>query len=351
MNEQKRKNRKLRLLSFAMGVLLALPLFSFDAKAAQQTMERPTELIPLGQAIGVKLFADGVLVVGLSDGKSAAKEAGIKIGDVLLAFNGEEIDSTEKLREMLAENGEKCAAISLQRGSKSQTVSLLPEQNADGVYRLGAFIRDSMAGIGTMTFYDPQSEVFGALGHGVTDVDTGKLLPLGSGSVMDASVRAVQRGQSGKPGELRGEFDLTHDSGTLYANTNCGIFGRMKENEIDCSQAALPIASKNEVAIGGASILANVSGTEVKEYEIEIEKIFYSAGDTRNMLLHITDAELLDATGGIVQGMSGSPILQNGKIVGAVTHVLVDDATRGYGIFIENMLDTAFWTDETAKSA
>lgn len=351
MNEQKRKTTKLRLLSFTFGLLFTLPLFSFDANAATQMVQRPTELVPVGQAIGVKLFADGVLVVGLSEGDSAAKDAGIKAGDVLLTFNGKKIKSTEQLRDLIAQNGEDEASISLQRGAKTQTLALTPNSGNDGTYRLGAFIRDSMAGIGTMTFYDPQSGVFGALGHGVTDVDTGKLLPLESGSIMDASVRAVQRGVSGKPGELRGNFDLTRDSGVLYANTNCGIFGTMAQSELETQQSALPLAASSEVQEGKATILANVSGTEVQEYEIEIEKVFANPTDTRNMLLHITDQALLASTGGIVQGMSGSPILQNGKIVGAVTHVLVNDATRGYGIFIDNMLDAALWCECSEQSA
>lgn len=340
MNEARKKARQKRAAAICMGFLLALPLLSGGVQAA--FVGSVKELVPVGQAVGVKLFADGVLVVDFPEGASSAKACGLKEGDVILACNDTQITSTEHFQQLLAENGDAQATLSVQRGNKTFTLTAMPRAAEDGTYRLGAFVRDSMAGIGTMTFYDPQSGVFGALGHGVTDVDTGRLMPLEQGSTMDASVKAVKRGQSGSPGELRGEFDLTHDSGTLYANTDCGIFGVAGQDHFTCPAGkALPIAEKNEIKTGRATILSNISGTEVKEYEIEIEKVFAASGDTRNLLLRVTDAELLEKTGGIVQGMSGSPILQNGKIVGAVTHVLVDDAARGYGILIENMLDAA----------
>ena len=340
MNEKRKNTRKARTAALLAGLLLALPAFSGGAQAAD--WEAVSELVPSGRAVGVKLFADGVLVVDLSDGASPARTCGLKEGDVILTCNGVDIQSTEHLQELLAQNKEDRATLEIQRGNRQLALTATPEKNDDGTYRLGAYVRDSMAGIGTMTFYDPQSGVFGALGHGVTDVDTGKLMPLDEGSTMDASVKAVRRGESGAPGELRGEFNLTRDSGTLYANTDCGIFGRANaENFTAPDASALPLARRDEVKTGRATILSNVSGTEVKEYEIEIEKVFSASADTRNLLLRVTDEELLEKTGGIVQGMSGSPILQNGKLVGAVTHVLVNDATRGYGIFIENMLNAA----------
>ena len=164
---------------------------------------------------------------------------------------------------------------------------------------------------------------------------------------MDASVKAVKKGERASPGELKGDFDLTRDSGTLYANTECGIFGKLSaEDAAKIVGAALPVAKKDEVKTGKATILATVSGNETREYDIEIEKIYSPSGSTRNLLLHVTDEELLTQTGGVVQGMSGSAILQDGKIVGAVTHVLVDDPTRGYGIFIENMLSAAGLSSE-----
>ena len=328
------------LLGFFAAAAIAMP----SAQAADRTV---SELIPVGQTVGVKLFSDGVLVVGFSDGESPAKDCGLKEGDVITAICGQSLDTIEEFRQLLAENGEDAAALTVKRGSRTIELSAEPEKDEDGEYRLGAWVRDSMAGIGTMTFFDPQSGTFGALGHGVTDVDTGQLLPLDHGSIMDASVKAVKKGERASPGELKGDFDLTRDSGTLYANTECGIFGKLSaEDAAKITGAALPIAKKDEVKTGKATILATVSGNETREYDIEIEKIYSPSGSTRNLLLRVTDEELLAQTGGVVQGMSGSAILQDGKIIGAVTHVLLDDPSRGYGIFIENMLSAAGLSSE-----
>ena len=338
--------KRSRITAVWLGLLFLFAVFAPAARASTVTGGAAGStvrcLVPVGHTIGVKLFADGVLVVGLSDGDTPAKASGLREGDIVLAFNGTEIDSTEHLQQLLAENGEARATVSVMRGAKTLTLPITPEETDDGAYRLGAWIRDSMAGIGTMTFYDPETGMFGALGHGVTDVDTGALMPLQSGNIMDATVKAVKRGESGSPGELRGDFDLTRDSGSLYANTDCGLFGTIEgETNAVVTQTAVPIAARDEVRTGKASILANVDGGEVREYDVEIERIYAGASPTRNLLVRVTDPELLAKTGGIVQGMSGSPILQNGRLVGAVTHVLVNDAARGYGIFIENMLDAA----------
>ena len=326
--------RKRRIAAFALGFFAAASL------AAGANAAEARELVPMGEPIGIKLFSDGVLVIGVSEGENAAKKCGLKEGDVITALNDAELDTIEQLQALLNENGENDAALRIRRGSRTLTLSAEPQKDESGAYRLGAWVRDSMAGIGTMTFYDPESGVFGALGHGVTDVDTGKLLPLDHGSIMDASVKAVKKGERAAPGELKGEFDLTRDSGVLYANTERGVFGTLaREDAAKITRPALPAAKKEEVAVGRASILATVNGGETREYQIEIEKICSPGGETRNLLLRVTDEDLLAQTGGVVQGMSGSPILQNGKLVGAVTHVLVDDPTKGYGIFIENMLD------------
>ena len=329
-----------------LGLLLAFAALAPGARAAAEEIgTAPTEvrsLVPVGHTVGVKLFADGVLVVGLSDGDSPAKDSGLREGDIVLAFNGAEIASTEHLQRLIEENGAAEATLGVRRGSRMMSLPVTPRENGNGTYRLGAWIRDSMAGIGTITFYDPDTGVFGALGHGVTDVDTGALLPLQSGSVMDATVKAVKRGESGSPGELKGEFDLTRDSGSLYANTECGLFGKIEgESNAITDDTRVPVAPGCEVRPGKASILANCGGDEVREYEVQIERVYAASSPTRNLLLRVTDPALLERTGGIVQGMSGSPILQDGRLVGAVTHVLLNDATRGYGIFIDNMLSAA----------
>ena len=323
------------LLGFFAAAMLACP----SARAAAEPVR---ELCAVGRPIGVKLFSDGVLVIGFSDGESPAKDCGLKKGDIITALDGAELDSIEDLRACLNENGGGAAALTVKRGSRTLTLEAAPQQDESGEYRLGAWVRDSMAGIGTMTFYEPGSGAFGALGHGVTDVDTAKLLPLDHGSIMAASVKAVKKGERGAPGELKGEFDFSRDCGTLYANTDCGIFGRLSPQDAEAlGGKRYPIAKRDEIRPGQAAILAAVSGSEAKEYAIEIEKVYPAADTTRNLLLRVTDEALLAQTGGVVQGMSGSPIVQNGRIVGAVTHVLLDDPGRGYGIFIENMLDAA----------
>lgn len=326
-----------RAAALVLGFFAAAALSAPSVRAAGEPVR---ELVPMGETIGVKLFSDGVLVIGFSDGESAARRCGLKEGDLITALNGAELDTIEQLQALLDETGGQKAALTVKRGSRTLELSAEPGRDENGEYRLGAWVRDSMAGIGTMTFYDPQSGTFGALGHGVTDVDTGKLLPLDHGSIMDASVKAVKKGESAAPGELKGDFDLTRDCGTLYANTEQGVFGTLAhEDAAAITRAALPVAHQNEVKTGPATVLTTVEGGEAKEYAVEIEKICSPGGNTRNLLLRVTDEALLEKTGGVVQGMSGSAILQDGKLVGAVTHVLVDDPTRGYGIFIENMLD------------
>ena len=197
-----------------------------------------------------------------------------------------------------------------------------------------------MAGIGTLTFVDPESGLFGTLGHGINDVDTAVLMKLQSGAITPASVASVVKGLDGQPGELRGSFSADTDLGTLYANTEQGVFGHLKDPAAFRGQA-VPVAQPQEVHTGEATILANIVGSTVEEYSVEILKVYNDAADTRDLMLQVTDPRLLDQTGGIVQGMSGSPILQDGKLVGAVTHVLIDHADRGYGIFAQHMLDAA----------
>lgn len=282
-------------------------------------------LIPAGHTIGIKLFSDGVLVVGLAevetaDGTSApGAECGLKVGDVIEEANGTEVESSKQFSELIQCGG--TVELEVSRNGEELTLSVQPVLGEDGLWRLGAWIRDSMAGIGTVTYYDPQTGDFGALGHGVTDGDTGLLMPLGDGAVMASTVKAVKKGSAGSPGQLRGEFDLTQDVGTLCANTERGVFGNLAVDGMFKGEA-IPVASAQDVKTGRAVILANVQGDQVEEYEIEILRVLDRKG-AQNLLLRITDEKLIARTGGIVQGMSGSPIIQDGKLVGAVTHVCV----------------------------
>ncbi len=317
------------------------------AGAEQTALSVGSCVIPVGRAVGIKLFSDGVLVVGLSNVQgtqracSPARDMGLKVGDVITHVNGQEVDTIEQVQSAIQTLAGRTMTLRVNRRDRQLQLSGAAACTQQGSYQLGAWIRDSMAGIGTMTFYDPASGKFGALGHGVTDVDTARLMSMQSGSILYSTVNDVKKGCVGEPGELRGSFDVQRDLGQLYANTNAGIFGTLEQPVADLGRA-VPIAARDEVRPGAAVILSNVAGEEVKEYQVDIVHVYPTqVGELRNLMIKVTDPQLLERTGGIVQGMSGSPILQNGKLVGAVTHVLVNDPTRGYGIFIENMLDAA----------
>ena len=298
-------------------------------------------LVPVGHTVGIKLFARGVLVVKLSDGGTPAKSCGLQTGDVIVKCGGVSVTSTEQFQTLLQENGGDATDLQVRRDGENVTLSVSPQQNDQGQYAIGAWIRDSMAGIGTMTYYDPESGAFGALGHGITDVDTAQLMPFSSGSILPSTVKAVKKGAAGQAGELRGDFDLTQDLGMLSANTAAGVFGTVEADGFAANLSqALPVAAASEVRTGPAVILSNVEGDNVQEYDVEILQIVSNSADGRDLVLSVTDPELIAATGGIVQGMSGSPILQDGKFVGAVTHVLLNDPTKGYGILMETMLKT-----------
>lgn len=297
-------------------------------------------LIPGGHTTGIKLFCDGVMVVRTVSGlNSPGKTAGIREGDVILEINGNPVCTNEALKSQVEKSKNQPVEIVYRRGGKIFKTKVTPAKDASGTPQLGLWVRDSMAGIGTVTFYDAENATFGALGHGVCDTETNLLVPIRSGGVMESGVKEVQKGVAGSPGELIGEYQLNEDSGVIRSNTEQGIFGTFTKKPNWLEKSALPVASKNEVQLGSATILSNINGNDVREYQIEITQIYETnAENGKSMMLRVTDQNLIAQTGGIVQGMSGSPIIQNGKLVGAVTHVLVSDPTRGYGIFIENML-------------
>lgn len=347
----KQKNRPVRrVLSGGVLALLLLGALGTTSDAAAQpavlaamhpAQTEPTHtLVPLGRTVGIKLFSDGVLVVGLAeDGQIPARQMGVKVGDLITHINGTEVDTIEQVQTLLAARAEGPLTVNIVRGEKQLQLTGTVTRSEDGAYRLGAWIRDSMAGIGTMTFYDPQSDTFAALGHGINDVDTSRLMTLESGSIMYSTVTGVKRGQSGAPGQLNGSFDVQRDMGQLYANTRAGVYGTLTDDSLLDSAQPMQVAHRSQVKTGKATILSNIAGEAVEEYEVEILHVYPAIeGELRNLMLKVTDPRLLEKTGGIVQGMSGSPIIQNGKLVGAVTHVLVNDPTRGYGIFIDNML-------------
>lgn len=343
----------LRGIALSLAVILFLLSLGVQASAAESVpatavFSGQKTVVPMGRAVGIKLFSDGVLVVGLAEipgegGAAApAKTCGLRQGDIITHINDTQVDTIEQVRGVLQDLEGDQMSIRAMRGDKQVQFTAQAVACSDGAYKLGAWIRDSMAGIGTMTFYDPDSGLFGALGHGINDVDTSLLMPLESGSIMFASVSDVKKGEAGKPGELHGTFKVNQDMGDLFANTSSGIFGTITDKSLVSGLKCVPLAARREVKVGPATILSNIAGNDVEEYQVEITRVFLSGGhDTRELMIKVTDPRLLETTGGIVQGMSGSPILQNGKLIGAVTHVLINDPTEGYGILAESMLQQA----------
>lgn len=312
-------------------------------------IDRPT-IIPGGNAIGVRMNTRGVLVVAVTDiidingnRKSPAREAGIKVGDSIIEINGEKIVSSEQVVKILNENEDQDIEILVLRNKGEFSTITKPIQCLqDNAYRLGIWVRDKTSGIGTMTFYDEKSNIFGALGHGITDMDTGDLLTVEKGLVMNAKISDIEQGKKGTPGEIRGVFYKTDEIlGEIEYNTPFGIYGSLIDNNGEIrNKEKMPIGFKEEVELGKAYILTTLEDNKVEKFEIEIQKLeTQQKPDQKSMVIRITDEKLLEKTGGIVQGMSGSPIIQNDRLIGAVTHVFVNDPTKGYGLYIEWMLN------------
>ena len=319
--------RSFRAVIFSAVLLWILPATAWAAET----------LIPVGRIIGLQLQDDTVTVAAFEDeSRNPAKAAGLKIGDQIIRVGNQEIRSAQDVRAALKACPEE-VSLTIRRGCKQTTLVFAPEQAEDGP-RLGVYLRQGIAGIGTVTYYDPETGRFGTLGHGVSD-PKGTLLPMTQGTAHESTLVSVVPGKSGEPGQLKGQADAGTLFGTLLRNTPRGVFGK---TNLGWTGEAIPVASSQEVKTGPATIRSTVTEGPPRDYSVEILKIYpKDHSQYRNMLLKVTDPELLKITGGIVQGMSGSPIIQDGKLVGAVTHVLVNDPTRGYGIFIENMLDAA----------
>lgn len=312
-------------------------------KQVDVRMVEEVRVIPCGTPFGVKIFTDGVVVVGMTDVNTSngtcnpAKDAGLKIGDVILSIGGQRVNTNEEVARCVNNCAGSPLSVSVRRSNMNFETEIVPvKSDTDNGYKAGLWVRDSSAGIGTLTFYNEESGMFAGLGHGICDVDTGELMPLLNGDIVSASINGVVKGVKGTPGELRGYFSSQQANGTLLANVNTGVYGTMEQSPV--SHEAIPVAMKQQVTPGKAQILTTIEGQTPQYYDIEIESVNYAEHTpTKNMVIHITDPKLLEATGGIVQGMSGSPIIQNGMLVGAVTHVFVNDPERGYGIFAENM--------------
>lgn len=310
-----------------------------------------------GTPFGIKMVTDGVMVVGTgavtdcnSRAVSPAQTAGIQEGDIILSINGEKISSKKQLTKLVESSAGQPLSLVVRRGEQLTSLHLSPVRSSlDNSYHLGLWVRDSSAGIGTMTFYDPNNGCFAGLGHAICDVDTGQLMPLSQGEIVEASIIGVHAGKSGSPGQLQGAFVANRSIGSLYTNSYNGVYGRLMNQPVDAQ--TIPMAQCQEVRQGPVKILTTVSGQKPQLFDACIEKISLSQDEpTKNMVLRITDPDLLELSGGIVQGMSGSPIIQDGMLVGAVTHVFVNDPTRGYGIFAENMDNTLLTVAAASQS-
>lgn len=318
-----------------------LPVQEDAVQAAAPAQERI--LIPGGQAVGVALKTQGVLVVAKSAGESV--KTALCVGDVITSVDGERVESASTLSALVGAAERDVLTLEVMRGGRRISVeAAAPADQADGKRRLGVWVRDSTAGVGTLSYIDPQTGAYGALGHAIVDADTGSVLSVQDGAILAADVVGVTKGRSGKAGELRGSFLKENEQiGSLELNSPRGIYGTIsKMPERQLYPQGLPLGSRDSVHEGAATMISTVHGEEIEEYSIEILKCYrQEKNGQKDMLLRVTDARLLEKTGGIVQGMSGSPIIQDGKLVGAVTHVLVNDPTKGYGIFLENMLAAA----------
>ena len=298
------------------------------------------ELIVGGQAVGIRISTKGVIVAGVTsvqtdDGeRTPASDAGIAVGDIITAINGSEVNGAAEFVDTVAALAGAPAELKITRAEGELCVTVQPVCSCDGQWMMGMWLRDGISGIGTVTFCDPETGIYGALGHSISDSESGLTLPLSGGVICGAEIVSVMPGEQGKPGELNGCTDSARVLGTITENTEQGIYGAMDK---------LPegsVMETGEVEPGPASILCTVEGGECREFSVTVDRVYRETGGVR-LQLTVTDPELCGITGGIVQGMSGSPVVQNGRLVGAVTHVFVSDPKKGYGIGIDSMLTTA----------
>lgn len=324
---------------------VTLALFGVLPVKTVRAVNTPRRTVQVcGTPFGVKLFSDGALVVAFSDRYTAlgsenpAKAAGLRLGDLIVSAGGREVRSNDDLTTAIqAANGRPLPVV-YRRGGAQYTAELVPVKDEQGDYKAGVWVRDSGAGIGTMSFIDPAHGTFAGLGHSISDADTGADLTLLSGEIVPVTITGCIRGAAGSPGELRGEFSAA-PAGTVLANDTAGVYGQYSGSQTGHS---MPVANLQEVIPGDAELWTTVQGTTAQPYKVKIERVTMTGNDpNRNLLIRVTDARLLEATGGIVQGMSGSPIVQNGQLAAVLTHVLVNDPTSGYAIFAATMLEKA----------
>ena len=323
---------------------LELNLFNlFSVKDVTINVIPKTTVIPLGKAIGMKMYTKGVLVVGMSEieGNKPYENSGIQTGDKIIEINNKKINNTEELIECVNSSDGKSVQITYISDNKEEVTNILPVKTGENEYKLGLWVRDAAAGVGTLTFYEPSTGEFGALGHGINDVDTYELIDIANGELVTTNIIDIVKGEDGTPGEIRGVIDGESTIGSIYKNTSYGVYGKVTDkSRLNLSNNnELEVANRSEITIGKAQIMCELENGKVKKYDIEIQKLFLENNqNNKSMLIKVTDEELIEKTGGIIQGMSGAPIIQNSKFIGAVTHVLVNDSKMGYAVFADLMI-------------
>jgi len=334
----------------------SIKLFNiFPIKSSRVKVTERKYVVPGGNVFGIRLYTKGVMIVRIdevttsSGNRCPGTEAGLKTGDMILSVDGVSVTRNKELASLFASSNGKTLKLLIERDGKQKSVNFTPVKNEKSAFTGGLWVRDSTAGIGTVTWCDRENGIFAGLGHAVCDVDTGEVMPLSGGDAVEAIIKGCYKGKSGSAGELCGVFS-SGSIGNLYINGDTGVYGVM--NNVNTTSEVLPTALRQEVKTGAAQIICTVDDSGPKKYNAEIKRIINTSDNTqRNMIIKITDEALIEKTGGIVQGMSGSPIIQNGMLVGAVTHVFIDDPTEGYGIFAQNMLETAENVESYIKKA
>lgn len=324
---------------------------SFEVKKVDVDVLPKTTVIPVGNVAGLKLYTEGVLVVGMSEieGQDSKRykpyeNTGIQEGDTIVSINDTRVTTTEELTTTVNKSKGNNLQITFVHDNQTKECSIKPVQTNKKEYKIGLWVRDSAAGVGTVTFYDPQTKTFAALGHGITDIDTNELIQISSGQFVTSNILNITKGETGNPGKIQGSLDNVSNIGEIYKNTKFGVYGKVDNIaslNIDASKE-MEVALREEITKGKAKILCSLDNNAVKEYEIEIEEIYKENNyDNKSMKIKVTDPELIEKTGGIIQGMSGAPIIQNGKFIGAITNVLVNNPQQGYAVFGDIMIKQA----------
>lgn len=325
-----------------------LSLFGINLKTISANIIPNTKVIPLGNLVGLKLYTKGVLVVGVSEIKGEDnkiykpyEDAGIEQGDCIIEINQEQVETTDELIACVSKaKGKDLEIIYIKNGETLKT-KMTPVKASKNTYKIGLWVRDAAAGVGTLSFYEPSTNSFAALGHGIQDVDTEELVDIVSGEFVTADIVDIKKGAENNPGRIEGTIEDSKQIGKIYSNTEYGVYGfTNNKNELNMTNIQeVEVASRSEIKAGKASIICTLENNVRKEYEVEIEKVYINNNENnKSMVVKVTDEELIEKTGGIIQGMSGSPILQNGKMIGVLTHVFVSNPQKGYGVFADTML-------------